>query len=329
MNYRTLGQTDIQVSTICMGCWGLASDFHWGPQDDAASIATVHAALDAGVTFFDTAESYGGGHSDEVLGRALQGVRHQVVIATKVSPQNLAPDALIRSCEASLRRLNTDYIDLLQIHWPSRELSMAESWAEMEKLVTAGKVRAIGVSNFGVIDLPELLEVGLPTSNQLPYSLLFRAIEFGVQQICVENHISILAYSPLMHGLLTGKFATLDDMPVTRARTRHFSPDRLHTRHHEAGCEEETNAALQEIRRISQETGLSMTHLSLAWLLHQPGVDSVITGMRRPEQARDSALAADIHLTPDILHRLDLSTRPVKEALGPNLDMWQTEPRGR
>jgi len=329
MKYRLLGQTDIQVSTICMGCWGLASDFHWGPQDDAVSIATVHAALDAGVNFFDTAELYGNGHSDEVLGRALQGVRSQVVIASKVSSQNLAPDALVRSCEASLRRLNTDYLDLLQIHWPSREVPFAESWAAMERLQQQGKVRAIGVSNFGVLDLSELLKSGRPDSNQLPYSLLFRAIEFGAQQLCLENDISILAYSPLMHGLLTGKFETLDDMPVTRGRTRHFSSRWPHIRHREPGCEAETNAALQAIRRISQEAGFSMTHLALAWVLHQSGVASAITGMRRPDQARDSALAADIILSDDILRQLDEVTRPVKEALGPNLDMWQTEPRGR
>jgi aryl-alcohol dehydrogenase-like predicted oxidoreductase len=199
----------------------------------------------------------------------------------------------------------------------------------MERLQREGKVRAIGVSNFGVIDLPELLKSGRPTSNQLPYSLLFRAIEFGVQQLCVENDISILAYSPLMHGLLAGKFETLDDMPVTRARTRHFSPRWPHIRHKEPGCEAETNAALRAIRRISQDAGLSMTHLALAWVLHQPGVTAAITGMRRPQQARDSALAADITLSDDILRQLDEATRPVKEALGPNLDMWQTEPRGR
>ncbi len=329
MNYRTLDRTDIQVSTICMGCWGLVSDFHWGPQDDADSIATVHAALDAGVNFFDTAELYGHGHSEELLGRALQGVRQDVVIASKVGSQNLASDDLIRACEASLRRLKTDYIDLLQIHWPNWEVPFEESWAAMERLQREGKVRAIGVSNFGVIDLPELLKSGRPASNQLPYSLLFRAIEFGVQQLCVENDISILAYSPLMHGLLAGKFKTLDDMPATRARTRHFSPRWPHIRHKEPGCEDETNAALRAIRRISQDAGLSMTHLALAWVLHQPGVTSVIAGMRRPHQARDSALAADITLSDDILRQLDEATRPVKEALGPNLDMWQTEPRGR
>jgi aryl-alcohol dehydrogenase-like predicted oxidoreductase len=329
MQYRTLGRTDIQVSTICMGCWGLAGDFHWGAQDDADSIATVHAALDAGVNFFDTAELYGGGRSDEVLGRALKGVRQEVVIAGKVAPQYLAPDDLVRSCEASLRRLDTDYIDLFQIHLPNWEIPIEETWAAMERLQQDGKVRAIGGSNFGVIDLTELLTVGQPASNQLPYSLLYRAIEYGVQQLCVENDVSILAYSPLMHGLLTGKYESADELPATRARTRHYSQDRPHTRHSEPGCEAETTAAIQEIRRISDEIGHSMTHVSLAWLLHQPGVASVITGMRRPEQARDSARAADLTLSTDVLHQLDLATRPVKEILGPNLDMWQTESRFR
>ena len=329
MQYRTLGQTDIQVSTICMGCWGLAGDFHWGPQDDADSIATVHAALDAGVNFFDTAELYGGGRSDEVLGRALKGVRQEVVIAGKVAPQNLAPDDLVRSCEASLRRLDTDYIDLFQIHLPNWDLPIEETWAAMERLQQEGKVRAMGVSNFGVMDLTELLTVGKPASNQLSYSLLYRAIEYGVQQLCVENHVSILAYSPLMHGLLTGTYESADQLPVTRARTRHYAQDRPHTRHSEPGCEAETTAAMQAIRGISDDIGHSMTHVSLAWLLHQPGVTSVITGMRRPEQAQDSALAADLTLSADVLNQLDLATRQVKEILGPNLDMWQTESRFR
>ena len=329
MQYRTLGHTDIEVSTICMGCWGLASDFHWGPQDDAESIATVHAALDAGVNFFDTAEAYGNGHSDEVLGRALQGVRDEVIIAGKVLPSHLAPDDLIRSFEATLKRLNTDYIDLYQIHWPSREVPIEESWAVLERLQQEGKIRAIGVSNYGPLDLAELLAVGTPVSNQLPYSLLYRAVEFGVQQLCVANDISLLAYSPLLHGLLTGKYEKVDELPATRARTRHYSKDRPHTRHSEPGCEEETNQALSAIRRISQEIGESMTHVSLAWLLHQTGVDSVVTGMRRPEQARDSARAAELSLSADVLKQLDLATRPVKECLGPNLDMWQTESRFR
>jgi len=327
MKYRTLGSTDIQVSTICMGCWGLAGDFHWGPQDDAESSATVHAALDAGVNFFDTAEAYGNGRSEEVLGRALKGVREKAVIASKVLPKNLAPDALIRSCETSLQRLNTDYIDLYQIHWPSRDIPFEESWAVLERLQREGKVRAIGVSNFGAVDLSTLLAVGKPISNQLPYSLLFRAIEYGTQQLCVENDISILAYSPLLHGLLTGKYETADQLSETRARTRHYSKDRPHTRHSESGCEAETTAAMRAIRRIGDELGQSMTHVSLAWLLHQSGITSVITGMRRPEQARDSARAADLILPPEALQQLDKATRPVKECLGPNLDMWQTESR--
>lgn len=329
MKYRKLGQTDIEVSTVCMGCWGLASDFHWGPQDDADSIATVHAALDAGITFFDTAELYGGGHSDEVLGRALQGIRQEVVIASKVSSQNLAPADLVRSCESSLRRLQTDYLDLFQIHWPNWEIPLAETWVALEQLQMQGKVRTIGVSNFGVIDLPDLLTIGRPVSNQLPYSLLFRAIEYGVQEICVQENISILCYSPLLHGLLSGRYTEAGQLPPTRARTRHYGQDWPHIRHHEPGCETEITAALQEIHRICADIGQPMARVALAWLLHQAGVTAVITGMRRPDQARDGASAADLLLPDDVLQRLDAATAEVKRKLGPNLDMWQTEPRAR
>lgn len=329
MNYRTLGQTDIRVSSICMGCWGLASDFHWGPQDDAESIATVHAAMDAGVNFFDTAEGYGGGHSDEVLGRALTGVRQEVVIAGKVGSQHLAAGDLVRACEESLRRLNTDYLDLLQIHWPNWDIPLEETWAAMESLQAQGKVRALAVSNFGVVDLSDLLAIGRPVSNQLPYSLLFRAIEYGVQDLCIREGIGILCYSPLLHGLLSGRYTAPDQLSPTRARTRHFSQDWPHVRHEEPGCEAEVTAALQEIRRICDDIGQPMARVAIAWLLHRPGVTSVITGMRHPEQARDSAGAADLALSPEVLRQLDEATLPVKEKLGPNLDMWQTEPRAR
>lgn len=176
MRYRKLGQTDIIVSVIAMGCWPIVGDFTWGPQDEADSIATIHAALDAGINFFDTAEMYGNGYSEELLGRALAGRRHEVVIASKVGSEHLAADQVIRAGEGSLRRLRTDYIDLYQIHWPSRTVPLAETMAALERLRQQGKVRAIGVSNFGLGDLGDLLAIGRPETNQLPYSLLWRAI---------------------------------------------------------------------------------------------------------------------------------------------------------
>ena len=204
MRYRELGRTGKQVSVIAMGCWSFSGGATWGDQEDRDSIAAVHAALDAGINFFDTAEGYGRGKSEEVLGEALVGRRDEAVLATKVSRNNLAPEQVPLSCEASLRRLRTDHIDLYQIHWPSREVPFEETAEALQKLVEQGKIGAIGVSNFGVIDLPQFVDVCRVESNQLPYSLIWRAIEFGIVDACQAAGAGILCYSPLAQGLLTG-----------------------------------------------------------------------------------------------------------------------------
>ncbi len=181
-----LGRTDMRVSVIALGCWAFAGDQFWGAQDDADSINTVHAALETGVNFFDNAEGYGAGHSEAVLGRALVGRRDQAIIATKVSQENLAPEMLRKACEGSLRRLQTEYIDLYQIHWPSRVVPLAETLETLGALKQEGKIRAIGVCNFGDRDLDELLATGHVESNQLPYNLLWRAIEFDIRPKCID-----------------------------------------------------------------------------------------------------------------------------------------------
>jgi aryl-alcohol dehydrogenase-like predicted oxidoreductase len=329
MQYRTLGRSDISVSAVALGCWVFAGDSTWGPQDVNESIATVHAALDAGVNFFDTAEGYGGGDSESILGRALAGRRHEAVIATKVSRAHLAGDEVQRACERSLRRLQTDYVDLYQIHWPSRTVPLEETVEALERLREQGKVRALGVCNFGVGDLSDLLEPDRFESNQLPYSLLWRAIEYDIQQKCIDNGMGILCYSSLTQGLLTGKFATPDEVPAGRARTRHFSPARPQVRHGEAGCEAETFAALERIRSIGEEVGQPMARLAVAWLLHQPGVTSVIAGARRPDQIRQTAQAADVALSTETISALSAATEDVKRIIGPNPDMWQSQSRFR
>lgn len=329
MQYRRLGTSDIEVSAIAMGCWAFAGDMTWGPQEDRESIAAVHAALDVGVTLFDTAEGYGDGSSEEVLGRALEGRRDRAVIATKVSAEHLAPADLRASCEASLRRLRTDVIDLYQIHWPSREIPLADTVPALQALREEGKIRAYGVSNFGVGDLGDLLSLTPCTSNQLPYSLLWRAIEFGIRDVCIANDVSIIVYSPLEQGLLTGKYAGPDEVPAGRARNRFFSGDRPLARHGEPGHEEETFATIDRIRTIADGAGISMADLALAWLLEQPGVTSVLAGSRRPEQIIQNAKAAPIELTDDVLAALDEATTPLKEALGPNPDHYQVESRYR
>ena len=334
MQYRKLGRTDIPVSAIAMGCWVLAGDATWGPQDMAESIATVHAALDAGVNLFDTAEGYGGGDSESVLGQALLGRRHEAVIATKVGRANLSGGEVTRACEASLQRLRTDYVDLYQIHWPSRAVPLPETLEALERLREQGKVRAIGVCNFGLHDLSDLTKIpsrgqaiGQAETNQLPYSLLWRAIEYELRQRCVDEGIGILCYSPLAQGLLTGKFRSAGDVPDGRARTRLFSGKRSEARHGQAGCEAETFAAIDRIRHICDEIRQPMANVALAWLLHQSGVTSAIAGARRPDQIRQTAQAADLALPPEILTRLTDATEETKRIVGPNPDMWQSESR--
>jgi aryl-alcohol dehydrogenase-like predicted oxidoreductase len=306
-----------------MGCWALAGDFNWGSQEDAESIATVHAALEAGINFFDTAEAYGAGRSEEVLGRALEGHRSDVVLATKVDDAHLSREELIRACEGSLRRLRTDYIDLYQLHWPSRTVPLTETLEALDRLQREGKIRAVGVCNFGVGDLEDLLEVGRCQTDQLPYSLLARAIEYEIQPKCLDEGIGILAYSPLMQGLLTGKFASPDEVPEGRARTRHFSRERPGTRHGEPGCEGATFAAIDEIQELCDELGVPMAQVALAWVLAQPGVTSVLAGARHPEQIAETAQAAELNLAPEVLERLTRITEEVKRALGPHPDPWE------
>ena len=171
MEYRKLGMTDMEVSVVAMGCWAITGDHTWGPQEEADSIATIHAALDAGINFLDTAEAYAEGYSEELIGKALAGGRRgEAIIADKVSANHLRPEDLRASCEASLSRLQTDYIDLYQIHWPNWDLSLADAMAELQKLVDEGKIRAIGVTNYGKRDFAELLGIGHVETNQLPYN---------------------------------------------------------------------------------------------------------------------------------------------------------------
>ncbi len=329
MRYRRLGRSDLKVSAVSMGCWAIAGGSTWGPQDESEALGAIQGALDAGINFFDTAEGYGSGYSEELLGRALAGRRDEGVIATKVSRAHLEPETVKESCEASLRRLKTDVIDLYIVHWPSREVPMEETWRTMEDLQKEGKVRVLGVSNFARGDLTELLEVGRPEANQLPYSLLWRAIEHEVVPVCVANDISITCYSPLAQGLLTGKFKTPDDVPVGRARTRLFSSDRPEARHGESGAEAETFAAIDRIRAVAGELGEPMGRVALAWLLAQPGVGSVIAGARSAAQARENAAAGDLTLSADVVKELSQATETLKEHFGTNPDMWESESRMR
>lgn len=327
MEYRKLGTTDIEVSAFALGCWPFAGGAVWGEQDDDVSIATVHAALDAGINFFDTAEGYEKGHSERVLGRGLEGRRDEAVIATKVSAGHLKPDDIVRACEQSLANLRTDYLDLYQIHWPNWEVPIEVSWRALEDLKTSGKVRALGVSNFGVRDLGDLLDVGHCETNQLNYGLLWRVVEHEILPLCIENQVGLICYSPLAQGLLTGRYASADEVPEGLARTRWYSKDRPNVKHGEDGCEAEVFAALDVIREIADRAGESMATVSLAWVKQQAGVASVLVGARSPEELAWNAPAVDLVLPDDVVAELSAATETVKAKLGLNPDPWMSDSR--
>ena len=329
MEYRRLGRTNIEVSVVALGCWSFAGDAYWGPQEDRDSIATVHAALDEGVNFFDTAESYGAGRSETVLGQALKGHRDDAVIATKVSHGSGAPGDIEDACARSLQNLDTDYIDLYQIHWPFRDTPVESTLDAMEKLRQEGKIRAYGVCNFGARDLAKLAQFADCATNQLPYSLLARAIEYEIQPHCVERNIGIICYTPLAQGLLTGRYATADEVPAPRAISRHFVGQRSGARHGEEGCEAELFEALGKIAGMARGLEEPMAVVALAWVRQQAGVTALLTGARNPDELRENTRGSYLYLDADSLQALGRSTLEVKEKLGANADLWTSSTESR
>ena len=326
MIYNVVGESGMAVSAVGFGCWGISGGSMWGPQDESESIRAIHAAIDRGINFFDTAEGYGNGYSEEVLGRAVSGRRHEIIIATKVAPANMAPKDLRSACENSLRRLETDYIDLYQLHWPNSTIAPNDVIEALEDLKRNGAIRHYGVSNFGVRDLREF-DSGTLISNQLPYSLLFRAIEYEILSACSEKATSVLAYSPLLHGLLSDKYADLVQVPDGRARTRHFSSARPSTRHGEAGHEELTFRTIQDLRDIARRFQLPLPQLAVRWLLQRPGVASVIMGIRTERQALANAEIADDEIPGEAILAATRVSEALKSAMGKNPDPWQADHR--
>ncbi len=327
---RQLGKTSLRVSPVALGTMSLCGNMTYDEITEQQAIDTVHAALDAGINFIDTAPMYGDGEAERRLGLALRGrPRENVVIADKIGTPKMDAAEVLAECDKSLKLLQTDYIDLYQIHWPRRIVPLDETLRAFEKLVEAGKVRAIGVCNFGMLDLIEALEKHRIETNQIAYSMLFRAPEYELRDLCVEHEVGILCYSPMAQGLLTGRFNSADEVPEARARTRHFAKTRPQARHQETGCESETFAAVKKVREICHRIGQDMADVALAWLLHQPGVLGVLAGASKPEQIRKNVGAAAIQLSDEVLNELDLATRDLKRAMGPNLDPWQSVSRIR
>tara|TARA_Y100001934_G_scaffold243403_1_gene300027 strand:- start:17492 stop:18493 length:1002 start_codon:yes stop_codon:yes gene_type:complete len=324
MKQVALPNTDLTVSQLCFGCWGVASDFHWGDRIEEESIQAMLAAVDSGVNFFDTAPVYGDGASENLLGRVMSNnnLREKLVVASKVPPAKMKPEEVVAECEASLQRLQTDYIDLYQTHWGNQEIPLSDSWEAMVKLQEQGKVGHIGVCNAGLLHMDDVTDLQKPITNQLPYNLLWRMIEDMILPRCREDEIGVLVYSPLMHGMLAGKYKSSAEVPDGRARSRHFTTERPLARHGEPGCEEETFEALRQIEEIANGLGREMADVALAWTIQQEGITSVIAGARNEAQLRDNVARIGNPLSADAMNVLDDATEKLMEALGPNPDMW-------
>ena len=326
MNYRKLGSSDIEISPISFGAWQMADSGYWGDSDPKDAERAVQTALDAGINLFDTAEVYADGESERALGSALGKRRAEIHVATKVAQEHCEPSKLHEACENSLRRLQTDYIDIYQVHWPSRDVPFEDTAATMIELQEQGKIRAMAVSNFGAGDLQEWLRHAPCASNQLGYNLLTRSIEYEVVPACLKHDVGILAYMPLMQGLLAGKWERTEEIPAKRRRTRHFNNENGGTG---TGCEADVFKAISELKAVAADLGCSVATLSIAALINRPGLASVIIGAREPHQVTRNLAALDVELDSATVARVDAITEPIKTFLGRNCDMWASDEQSR
>ena len=318
MELRTLGTSEVKISPIIMGTWQAGKDM-WVGIDDSETIKALRAAFEAGITTIDTAEYYGHGHSERVIGEALADVRDQLVYATKVFPNHLKYEQVVAACHLSLKNLRTEYLDLYQIHWPAgswgtEQVPIEETMRALNDLKEQGKIRAIGVSNFSRVQLEQAAEFGRIDSLQPPYSLFWRHVEKDARPYCVENNITIMAYSSMAQGLLTGKFGSNHKF----AKGDHRSQNKLF----KGENYQRVQRALERLRPVAEGNGISLGQLALAWLIAQPGT-CAIAGARNAEQVRQNAKAGEILLSPADLEEIDHIGRSVTDHLDDNPVMWE------
>ena len=291
-NRKKLGNSDLEITPLGVGAWAIGGggwQFGWGSQDDKDSISAIHAALDAGINWIDTAAVYGLGHSEEIVGKTLQQTAHKPYVFTKCERRwdkegkifpSLKADSIRKECESSLQRLGVDVIDLYQIHWPDPDDELEEGWTALARLREEGKIRWAGVSNFNVDQLKRAQKIAPVTSIQPPYSLLVRKAEPEILPFAQENKIGAIVYSPMRAGLLTGKMTKerASQLPTDdwRSRDKDFQEPNL-----------SRNLQLVEIlKQIAQEHGRTAGEVALAWTLHNPAVTGAIVGLRQPDQVQ-------------------------------------------
>lgn len=310
MQTRQLGQTDLELTMIGMGTWAIGGpwEFGWGPQNDADSVAAIRTALESGVNWIDTAPAYGCGHGEVVVGRVLKEMGQRPIIATKCGllwNENrekvtcLKKDSVIAECEASLKRLGVDEIDLYQIHWPDPDEQLEEGWDTMVKLQKQGKVRYVGVSNFSLSQLKRAEAIAKPVSLQPPYSMIRRDAETVLLPYCKKNGMGVVVYSPMQKGLLTGKY--------TPQKVAELAPD--DHRHRDPNFHGEKLAAnmrlVKGITAIAQRYGRTPAQLAIAWVLRREEVTAAIVGARSKKQIEETVQAGGWRLTQEDIDEIE------------------------
>jgi len=305
MQYRTLGNSDLRVSAVGLGTWAYGNDT-FGEVEDQQSIKAIRAAVDSGITLIDTAPAYGAGHSEKVVGRAIQGIRDQVVIATKCGVyrdgsdyvRDLSPDRIRKDIESSLKRLDIEQIDLYQIHWPDPDTPLEESVEELIKLQKEGKFKYLGVSNFDKNLLKEISNLTDIISLQPQYSLLRRDIEDEVLPYLIQNGLGILNYGTLGGGILSGKYTERPEFDDEKDNRSGFYPF----------FSEENWPYVQELvtllKDIAADYDKTPAQISINWAINRPGVTTALVGAKSEKQASENAAAADFNLNDEEMELL-------------------------
>lgn len=305
MQYRTLGNSDLRVSAVGLGTWAYGNDT-FGEVEDQQSIKAIRAAVDSGITLIDTAPAYGAGHSEKVVGRAIQGIRDHVVIATKCGVyrdgsdyvRDLSPDRIRKDIESSLKRLDIEQIDLYQIHWPDPDTPLEESVEELIKLQKEGKFKYLGVSNFDKNLLKEISNLTDIISLQPQYSLLRRDIEDEVLPYLIQNGLGILNYGTLGGGILSGKYTERPEFDDEKDNRSGFYPF----------FSEENWPYVQELvtllKDIAADYDKTPAQISINWAINRPGVTTALVGAKSEKQASENAAAADFNLNDEEMELL-------------------------
>lgn len=298
-----LGRSGLEVTPICYGCWQMGGTF-WGEQPRSALIEAVHAAVDCGINFFDTADAYGDGEAERILGEALRGVpRDKIVVATKVYHHfyedghrhpDLSRDYVLEECEASLERLGLEYVDLYQAHAWDPFTPIDETIEAFDMLVDAGKIRAYGVSNFSVEQLRTALRCGNVSTMQPYYNLLEPKGETDLLPLCEAEDVGVLVYSPLLRGLLTGKFIGDETFEDLRGRDARFK----------GAAFKELIDKVEKLRPMAEERNVSITQLVLAATVAHPAIHCAIVGIKNADQIREAAGAMELEIDRETYHAI-------------------------